>query len=96
MFNIYLMRSCLRRSLRIMRTWWAGPQSSKIWQGTPTPRDQESSLQTTVAVLGDDVYMLDQRIISQEPIANTDVLEELKQLLTTCDLDTMEEYFFAD
>ena len=39
------------------------------------------------------VYMFDQRIISQEPIANTDVLEELKQLLTTCDLDTMEEYF---
>ena len=40
--------------------------------------------------------MFDQRIISQELFTNTDVLEELKQLLTTCDLDTMEEYFFAD
>ena len=54
MFNIHFMRSCLRRSLRILRS---------------------------------------QRIISQEPIANTDVLEELKQLLTTFDLDTMEEFF---
>ena len=42
------------------------------------------------------VAVLDQRIISQEPIANTDVWEELKQLLTACDLDTMEKYFFAD
>ena len=25
-----------------------------------------------------------------------DVLEELKQFLTTCDFDTMEKYFFAD
>ena len=38
----------------------------------------------------------DQRIISQEPIARMDVLEELKQLLTACDLDTREKYFFVD